>query len=144
MNRNTRTRTVSPPPQKRRERVHIVDPPADRLETPSSSLSSVSSSANAYKPYPYPQPSKSYSPRPQSSFLHEMQVSSSSYKSELESALLEPSPIAQSLPVSSVFEYRRVAGGSSQPNRVGLYPSQEARRVASDSVAYPNDSGQWW
>lgn len=145
VNRNTRTRTVSPPPQKRRERVHAVDPPVDRLETPSSSMSSMSSSTNAYKPYPYPPPSKSYSPRPQSSFLHDLQASGSSYKSELESALLEAPPIAQSLPVASVFEYRRVAGGSSQlQNRVALYPGQETRRNSSDSRANPNDHAQWW
>lgn len=136
---------MSPPPQKRRERVHAVDPPVDRLETPSSSMSSVSSSTNAYKPYPYPPPSKSYSPRPQSSFLHDLQASGSSYKSELESALLEAPPIAQSLPVASVFEYRRVAGGSSQlQNRVALYPGQETRRNSSDSRANPNDHAQWW
>ncbi|KAJ3510910.1 hypothetical protein NMY22_g15818 [Coprinellus aureogranulatus] len=135
--------------KKRRERVHAVDPPADRLEVHAPSRQSVANSPNAYKPYPYPRPSQSYSPRPQTSFLHGLSASSSSYQSELSSALLEaspipPSPIAQSLPLSSAFEYRRAASRSSQPSYDNQYLNREGRSVSRDSIASADSHSQWW
>ena len=132
--RGSRTRTVSPPQQKKRERVHTVEPPAERAEIPVASQQSVANSANAYKPYP--QPSKSYSPRFQNSFLD---APPSSYQSELENALLEASPIAQSLPLTSGFEYRQAGTGSPGQNQ---YPDHEAHGGSRDSMAGPN--AQWW
>jgi hypothetical protein len=134
--RGSRTRTVSPPQQKKRERGHTVDPPADHTEIPVPSQQSVANSVNTYKPYPYPQPSKSYSPRFQNCFLD---VPRSSYQSELENALLEASPVAQSLPLISGFEYRQEGAGSLGQNQ---YPDHEARSGPRDSMAGPN--AHWW